>query len=436
MQLHAEHIIGRLCVAGINHTNADTIVRGNFSVDQATHGKILDHARQEGIQSVFVISTCNRTEIYGYAHHPYVLAALLTRFTKGTLSDFVQQGYQWQGKEALQHLFRVACGLDSQIIGDYEIQGQLKQAYTFSQQQGMIGPIMDRTINFVFQASKKIRSTTALSTGTVSVSFAAIEWMQKHLDSSPKRMLVVGGGKFGRNMAKNIRHYLPQCSLTITNRTNTVGRQLASQTGAAYLEFEDMPTAINDYDVIIVCTNAMLPVVKASYFSGTASRVVIDLSIPSNVEPVVGLLPNTVLVNVDEISAIPQKTIARRQQEIPKAIAIIEEYENQFGQWLQTYQHAPAIRHIKENLRLLSTLHPQRCEMSGELLPEDMRESMGGDTWLAVEPPALAVAQDEQIRKTVSNLMVNLKTKKEKGCQFITAYHHFLNQDDVALQNT
>ena len=164
--------------------------------------------------------------------------------------------------------------------------------------------------------------------------------------------------------------------------------------------------------------------------------MVIDLSMPANVEPAVAMLPNTTLVNVDQISAIPQNTIARRQQEIPKALTIIEEYENQFGQWIQTYQHAPAIRHIKENLRLLSTLPPQRCEMSGELLPEDMRESTASDTWVAVEPPLPGLVKDEQIRKTVSNLMVNLKTKKEKGCQFITAYHHFLNQDDVAIHNT
>jgi glutamyl-tRNA reductase len=432
MQLHAEHIIGRLCVAGINHTNAGTVVRGSFSVDQHTHGLILEEGRQLGIQSVFVISTCNRTEIYGYAHHPCELAALLTKYTKGSMQELMQQGYHYQGKEALHHIFRVACGLDSQIIGDYEIQGQLKQAYTFSMAQNMVGPIMDRTINFVFQASKKIRSTTGLSTGTVSVSFAAIEWMQKNLDNTTKNVLLVGGGKFGRNVCKNIRHYLPQCNLTITNRTDAVGAKLAEETGASYLPFASMVASLDSYDVILVCTNAMEPIIKAAHFKEVKPRVVIDLSMPANVEPSVGSLAGTTLVNVDEISAIPQHTITRRQHEIPKALAIIEEYKSQFSQWVQTYQHAPAIRHIKENLRLLSSLHPNRCEMAGEMIPADLHMGMASGNWQDVTI-AQTADQDEQIRKTVSNLMVNLKTKKEKGCQFITAYNHFLSQDDTAL---
>jgi glutamyl-tRNA reductase len=414
MQLHAEHIINRLCVAGINHTCAAAEVRGLFSVDQDIHSVILAEAKLLGMKSVFVVSTCNRTEIYGYTQHPCELASLLTQFTRGDMASFMEHGYLYQGKQALQHLFRVACGLDSQIIGDYEIQGQLKHAFGFAQEFGMIGPIMDRTINFVFQASKKVRSTTALSTGTVSVSFAAIEWLQKFTDKSPKKILLVGSGKFGRNVCKNIRHYLPACSLTLTNRTATVGETLANEVDASFISFETLATAVNEYDVILVCTNAMEPVIKATDFNLNNSRVIIDLSVPSNVEASVSDLPNTHVVNVDEISTITQSTIKRRSLEIPKAEAIIEEFEWQFIEWLQTYQHAPAIRHIKENLRMLCAgNHSSACEMDA--------------SWNMATPADLA--NDEQIRKTVSMLVYNLKTKKEKGCQFITAYHHFLSRE-------
>jgi glutamyl-tRNA reductase len=365
MQLHAEHIVNRFCVAGINHTCAAADVRGSFSVDQAIHTDILLHAKEAGLNSVFVVSTCNRTEIYGYAHHPCELATLLTKATKGDLACFMEHSYRYQGNEALHHLFRVACGLDSQIIGDYEIQGQLKQAYTYAMQLGMIGPIMDRTINFVFQASKKIRSSTALSTGTVSVSFAAIEWLQKNTGKTFKKILLVGSGKFGRNVCKNIRHYLPYCSLTITNRTATIGESFAEEVGALFLPFDQLAAAVNDYDVILVCTNAMEPVLKVSHFSESHTpKIIIDLSIPSNVELAVSDLPNIRLVNVDEISAITISTIAKRNNEIPKAEAIISDFELQFLEWLQTYQHAPAIRHIKENLRLLSIGNNYKCEMA------------------------------------------------------------------------
>lgn len=415
MQLHAEHIISRLCIAGINHTCASADIRGLFSVDHAMHSAILAEAKLLGIKSVFVVSTCNRTEIYGYAQHPCELASLLTQFTKGAMASFMEHAYLFHGKEALQHLFRVACGLDSQIIGDYEIQGQMKQAYSYALQLGIVGPIMDRTINYVFQASKKVRSSTALSTGTVSVSFAAIEWLQKYTDRSPKNILLVGSGKFGRNVCKNIKHYLPDSTLTITNRTAAVGQALAGEVNAAFIPFETLATAVNDYDVILVCTNAMEPVIKAENFNSNKSRVIIDLSVPSNVEAAVAELPGIRVVNVDEISAITQSTIRKRSLEIPKAEAILADYELQFEEWLQTYQHSSAIRHIKENLRMLCAgpNHSSACEMDAN--------------W-SVAASANSV-HDEHIRKTVNTLVYNLKTKKEKGCQFITAYHHFLSQE-------
>jgi len=111
MQLHAEHIINRFCVAGINHTCASAEVRGTFSVDQAIHTDILLHAKEMGLNSVFVVSTCNRTEIYGYAHHPCELAGLLTKFTKGDMASFLEHSYRYQGSLALQHLLTLLLQL-------------------------------------------------------------------------------------------------------------------------------------------------------------------------------------------------------------------------------------------------------------------------------------------------------------------------------------
>jgi glutamyl-tRNA reductase len=417
MQLHAEHIINRFCVAGINHTCANAGIRGTFSVDNAIHVQILEQAKANDLKSVFVVSTCNRTEIYGYAHHPCELAALLTRFTKGSMDIFMQHSYRYQGSQALQHLFHVACGLNSQIVGDYEIQGQLKKAFTVAHQQDMIGPIMDRTINFVFQASKKIRSHTALSTGTVSVSFAAIEWLQKNIGKKATNILLIGSGKFGRNVCKNLRHYLPGTALSITNRTAAHGKKLAEETGSAFIDYGQLAEAVNQHDVILVCTNAMEPVIKASFFNGLSKHIVIDLSVPSNVEGAVSEIAGIQVVNVDEISAITKNTIAKRSLEVPKAEAIIADFEMQFIDWLQTYQHAAAIRHIKENLYLLSGTRPNsKCEMSKDW-----------ETGL----PVSSIAYDVQIQKTVSSLVYNLKTKKEKGCQFITAYHAFLCREEA-----
>ena len=392
-------------------------MRGKFATDSTMHAQILEAAKEAGLRSVFVISTCNRTEIYGYATHPHELAVLLTRFTKGTTVDFFQYGFFKSGADALDHLFRVASGLDSQIVGDYEIQGQLKQAIAFAQLHGMLGPIMDRTINFVFQASKKIRSNTALSTGTVSVSFAAIEWLQQHLGQSPKKALLIGAGKFGRNVCKNVLHYLPQCSLTIMNRTASTAVELAENAGASFLPFEALETVADDFDILLVSTNAIDPIVLAKYFTTQKQRYILDLSVPANVEPAVAALPGTQLLNVDDISSMLDKTMEKRRLEIPAAEAIIAEFKNEFYTWLQTYRHTPGIKDVKEKLFHLSGLNHTPCEMADAATFAKQKQ------------------QEENIRKTVNTLAVNLKTKKEKGCQFITAYHSFLSQYQLAVND-
>jgi len=172
-----DHIISRLFVAGINYQKADISTRGLFSVDNEGATRILEEAGTSGIRSAFVLSTCNRTEIYGYCQQDQELTDLLIRHTRGNREQFHALAYRKRGTEALQHLFEVAAGLDSQIIGDNEILGQLKQSVALSRGQHMIGPIMDRTLNFAFQAAKAIKTKTQLSTGTVSVSYAAIEWL-------------------------------------------------------------------------------------------------------------------------------------------------------------------------------------------------------------------------------------------------------------------
>jgi len=201
-QIIPTQILDRLCVAGINFQKADTTVRGLFSVTKDAYLRIAARAKEQNLRSVFVVSTCNRTEIYGFAEHVLLLVNLLLKETRGTSEEFMQYAYMKSGDHALQHLFEVACGLDSQILGDYEILGQLKQSVDIATSAGMIGPIMNRTVNYAFQASKKIKTDTLLSSGTVSVSYAAIELLREYPGIASKNILVIGTGKFGGNVCK------------------------------------------------------------------------------------------------------------------------------------------------------------------------------------------------------------------------------------------
>ncbi len=399
-------ILDRFCVAGINYHKADIAVRGSFSVSKEDFALIAGSARAQLIRSVFVVSTCNRTEIYGFVENVMQLAALLAEHTRGNIQDLLQYAYLKSGKEAVEHLYRVASGLDSQILGDYEILGQLKQAVDAAAANQVLGPIMNRTVNYAFQASKKIKTDTALSSGTVSVSYAAIELLKETPGIAEKKVLVIGAGKFGGNVCKNLREYLPQTAVSLMNRTDETAKALAERTGAAFIPYNKIEEAIQASDILVVCTNAQHPTILPSMLAGSGEKLVLDLSVPANVHAEVKTLPGIRVIDVDEISTtILDKTIARRKAEMPKAQEILEHYQQEFYTWLEEYKYSLHIKSWKGKLQELSEWQPQQyCEMASEPL----------------------LSPDRKAQKAVTRLAVNLRTNQEKGCQFINAINDYL----------
>src|SRR3954470_16999873 len=158
---------------GLSYKKADAEVRGKFSLDANAKSTLLLQAKAEGIESLIVTSTCNRTEIYGFANHPYELIKLLCENSKGSVEEFQQVAYIYKNQEAVNHMFRVGTGLDSQILGDFEIISQIKIAFSQSKAQDLVNTFLDRLVNSVIQASKKIKTDTEISSGATSVSFAS-----------------------------------------------------------------------------------------------------------------------------------------------------------------------------------------------------------------------------------------------------------------------
>src|SRR5215831_12682997 len=200
--MHGQSVkdISKFYVAGINYKKTDAEARGQFAVNNDQYSSLLGQGPLTGLNEFFILSTCNRTEIYGFAEQPSQLIHLLCSETEGSEETFKQLAYIKNGIEAIEHLFNVAAGLDSQILGDYEIIGQIKQAVKFARNKQMIGSFMDRLVNAVLQSSKAIKNQTALSDGTVSVSFAAVQYIrEKVTDVSNKQVLLIGVGKIGRN---------------------------------------------------------------------------------------------------------------------------------------------------------------------------------------------------------------------------------------------
>ncbi len=195
--------LDKFFIAGINYKKTNASVRGQFAINNEQYAQILTLASGRGISDLFILSTCNRTEIYGLAENVSQLIELLCSQTTGSKEDFLKLCYIKQSSETVQHLYEVGAGLESQILGDYEIIGQLKVAVKFAKQYGFIGSFIERLINSVLQSTKMIKNQTELSGGTVSVSFAAVQYIKRNVqDASKKNILLVGIGKLAAILVK------------------------------------------------------------------------------------------------------------------------------------------------------------------------------------------------------------------------------------------
>ena len=167
---------------GLSYKKADAEIRGKFSLDTQAKKRLLEQAKSEGIESLIVTSTCNRTEIYGFANHPYELIKLLCDNSNGTVEEFREVAFIYKNQEAVNHMFRVGTGLDSQILGDFEIISQIKNAFNQSKALNLVNTFLDRLVNSVIQASKKIKNETEISSGATSVSFASVQYIIRNVE--------------------------------------------------------------------------------------------------------------------------------------------------------------------------------------------------------------------------------------------------------------
>lgn len=398
--------ISNFFIAGINYRKTDAAIRGQFAITNEQYVKLFEAAPQFGIKEFFVLSTCNRTEIYGFAENAAVLIQLLCTQTKSDAAVFESLAYIQKGKKAIQHLFDVGAGLDSQILGDYEILGQIKQAVKFSKERNCIGAYMERMVNAVLQCSKEIKTTTALSGGTVSVSFAAIQFIKENIQQvADKKILLVGTGKIGRNTCKNIVDYLQTKNITLINRTREKAAGLAEELGLQSANVNRLAQEVKDADIILVATNAAEPVILKTHLQNAGEKLVIDLSVPYNVETAAGELNNVRLVTVDELSKIKDATLENRRAEVPKANKIIANHISEFLDWHAMRKNAPVLRAVKNKLQAMNN-----CEM---YIAYSSR----------VNAPATT---DTTIQKVINGMAVKMRNDNKPGCDYIAAINEFI----------
>jgi glutamyl-tRNA reductase len=394
-------------VTGINYKKTDTGIRGSFAIGLEQYEKILELADRYDVRDLFVLSTCNRSEIYGITEHPGQLAELFCTQTQGSKEIFKELAYLKNGRKALEHLFDVGAGLDSQILGDYEIVGQLRQAMKFAKEKGFIHTFLERTLNQVLQSSKEIKNNTALSDGTVSVSFAAVQYIRENTGFLPdKNILLLGTGKIGTTTCKNLVDYIGTSRITLMNRTPEKAETLASSFQLRSASIESLPEELKQADIILVATNAVEPIILYSDIKDiSGTKLIIDLSIPCNVEKQVKDLPGITLIDVDGLSKLKDETLLRRAAEIPKARIIIKTHLQELLEWHEMRRHVPVLRQVKIKLQ----------EIHGSSLFEK-----------AVPEKPASLSRDQKIQKVLNGMASKMRRENQRGCFYIEAINEFI----------
>lgn len=386
-------------LAGISYKKSDAATRSRFAVSADQYQAILRLAAAASIHEVFVLSTCNRTEIYGIARDADQLVNLICQVTGEPVELFKTIAYVHRGKEAVNHLFDVAAGLDSQILGDYEIVGQLKTAIRVAKEGDAIGPFIERLYNQVLQTSKLIKNNTALSAGTVSVAFATIQYLREQVPAiADKNVLLIGTGKIGRNTGKNLVDYLGCKKMTLINRTEEKAVQLAAELGAVSQPIDALTYCLQSADIVIVASNAPDAIIFPHMVNDGRAQWFIDLSIPNNIHPDTADIEGKQLLNVDTLSRMKDETLQKRMLEVPRAKFIISEQLTEFVDWCQMRKQMIVLGQVKRKLE----------------------EYNSTSTFASHEDAAF------RIQKVLNNMAAKMRVQNQRGCQYLEAINDFI----------
>lgn len=323
----------KIFVAGLSYKTAPVEMREKLAVHASRlrcHGCQLK--LRAGLSEVVLLSTCNRVEIYGV--HPNPLANIFTIFRHLSAADVDVSPYLYvkEGDEALQHLFSVASGLDSMVLGETEITGQVKQAYQTAQEAKLTGKILNRVFQTALQTAKEIRTTTSIGRGATSVGSVAVELAEKIFDKdlSQKTVMILGAGKMGEACVRHLSKKGAR-SVLVSNRSFERALALATEFGGRAIRFDDCLNAMAEADIVVSSTGCPHTILnRADVEQVMASRrnrplVLIDIAVPRDIEADVQQINGVYLYDVDDLEVIVRENVRSREQELVRCQEIISE---------------------------------------------------------------------------------------------------------------
>ena len=352
MMQQVDHELGDFSVVGVNHWEASIEVREKFSLSDQQKQEMIEGAKREGIESLFAVSTCNRTEIFAKDSSPEELIRLLVAYSDASLDEFHRYGFEKTGRAAVDHLFQVTVGLDSQILGDLQIVNQVKEGYEFAAEKDAVSGELHRLMQHVFRAHKRSRNETSLGEGAATTAYAAVQFARKTFDNlKDKNILLVGTGKIGKVTCKNLVSLGAQ-KVTLVNRTRDRAEFVADKYDLEVASYDNLPKQIADSDLIIVATGANNPVISLEDMELSRKKqgfkVMLDLSVPRNIDPRIGKLDFVDLANMDFLTDVTDEAYQKREENVPLVKKIIDDEVTDYQNWLSVQKVVPTIKALTE----------------------------------------------------------------------------------------
>jgi glutamyl-tRNA reductase len=357
-----------LAVLGLNHRSAPVDLRERLAIGDDQLPTALTSLQELGDEA-YVLSTCNRTELYLVGEDPEPRAALvdfLARAEHVPAHEFEPHCYYMTDNDAARHLFRVASGLDSMVLGEDQVLGQVRSAFQASQAAGTVQRSLGRTLPMAIEVGRRVRSETSIGRGSVSPSSVAVTLAQRTLgDLRARSVLVIGAGEAGKATARSLVQAGVE-RIVVTNRSTQRAEHVTSAVPAVAVPFDELAEALYRADIAIGCTSATEHVVSADELRGVMARrqggplLCIDIAVPRDFDPGVADIPGVHLYNIDDLEEASTETRNERAREAAAAEVIVEEAVQEYRSWEKTQEVVPAIGAIYEQAEVIRRAEVER----------------------------------------------------------------------------
>jgi glutamyl-tRNA reductase len=415
-------------VVGLSHRTAPLGLRERVDFQGRVEAALRALAARGSTHEAVVLSTCNRAEVYAACEElgsaRADLGAFVGEFHGVDRAELAPHIYDLVDLDAARHLLSVAAGLDSMVVGEPQILGQVKEAHTLATGAQTVGPVLNRLFHSSFAAGKRVRTETGLASGAVSVSFAAVALARKIFgDLKGRSVLVVGAGEMGKLTARHLKAQGVQ-QVTIVSRTMAHAARTAEAIGGARAApWEEMDAVLGASDIVITATGAGTTILTKGHIEAVmrarrdAPLFIIDIAVPRDVEAAAGEIEQVFLYNIDDLQATVRENLARRASEVLRAESIVAEEAGKFGAWLRSRGAIPTVVALRQKFENIRRAELERLDFKLSALPPDAR-------------PEARACVDEITRLMVEKLLLT-PTEQLKGLgdrDTLTAYSEALTR--------